>query len=142
MVGRHVAPHAVDVDALWAILTRMRKCDASKYHMEIAEVVASIAPAEKMRLYDTGAVPERLTTREVKELRHLIPDLYDESLRYPNYEGRFGSSAREIRTILLNAAHHDDYKCLNPLAVFEQIRELLGQTSVYDFLKQEAMPLA
>jgi len=31
VVGRHVAPHAIDVAALWAVLTRMRKCDASRY---------------------------------------------------------------------------------------------------------------
>lgn len=139
VVGKHVAPHALDVAALWAILTRMRRCDASRYPKEISDVINSLTPLEKARLYDTGEVPERLTTREGAELRHVIPDLYQESLSYPNYEGRFGASAREIRTVLLNAAHHPDYTYLSPLAVLEEIEELLGAKSVYDFLNQEVV---
>jgi predicted Ser/Thr protein kinase len=139
VVGRHVAPHAVDVAALWAVLTRMRRSDASLYPKEIAEVVGSLTPLEKLRLYDSGETPERLTTREAKELRHRVPDLYKEALGYPNYEGRFGASAREIRTALLNAAHHGGYKCLHPLAVFDEIRGILAAKSVYEFLKQEVV---
>lgn len=139
VVGRHVAPHAVDVAALWAVLTRMRRSDASLYAKEITEVVASLTPLEKLRLYDTGEVPERLTTREAMELRHKIGALYLEALAYPNYEGRFGASAREVRTALLNAAHHEGYKCLHPLAVFDEVRTILASKSVYEFLKQEVV---
>ncbi len=139
VVGRHVAPHAVDVAALWAVLTRMRRCDASLYPKEIAEVIESLTPMEKLKLYDKGEVPERLASREAKELRGRIGDLYRESLSYPIYEGRFGASAREIRTALLNAAHHADYHCLSPLAVFDEIGEILRSKSVYDFLKQEVV---
>lgn len=139
VVGRHVAPHAVDVAALWAVLTRMRRSDASLYAKDITEVVASLTPLEKLRLYDTGEVPERLTTREAMELRHKIGALYAEAFGYPNYEGRFGASAREIRTALLNAAHHEGYKCLHPLAVFDEIRAILAAKSVYEFLKQEVV---
>ena len=139
VVGKHVAPHAIDVAALWATLTRMRRNDHSLYPKEISEVVDTLTPMEKLKLYDTGETPERLTTREAKELRHLLGDLYRESLDYPNYEGRFGVSAREIRTALLNAAHHRDYSCLSPLAVFEEIRDILAAKGVYDFLKQEVV---
>ena len=139
MVGKHVAPHAVDVAALWAVLTRMRRSDAALYPKELAEVIGSITPLEKLRLYDTGETPERLTTREAKELRHRIGELYLEAHGYPNYEGRFGASAREIRTALLNAAHNHEYKCLHPMAVFEEIRGILGATSVYEFLRQEVV---
>ncbi len=139
VVGRHVAPHAIDVAALWAVLTRMRRCDASLYPKEIAPIIESLAPIEKLHLYDAGLVPERLTTRETKELVARIPELYRESLGYPNYEGRYGASAREIRTILLNAAHHADYACLSPLAVFEEIREVLHAKSVYEWLRQEVV---
>lgn len=139
VVGRHVAPHAVNVAALWAVLTRMRRSDASLYPKEIAEVIGSLTPLEKLRLYDVGEAPERLTTRETKELRHRIGELYKEALGYPNYEGRFGASAREIRTALLNAAHHGGYKCLHPLAVFDELRTILAAKSVYEFLKQEVV---
>ncbi len=139
VVGRHVAPHAVDVAALWAVLTRMRRCDPSLYPKEIADVVESLTPLEKLGLYDAGEVPERLTSREAKEIRHRIADLYKESLSYPIYEGRFGASARELRTALFNAAHHGDYKCLSPLAVFDELQEILRAKSVYEFLRQEVV---
>ncbi len=90
-------------------------------------------------MYDTGQVPERLTTRQAKELRGITAQLYDESLNYPNYEGRFGASAREIRTALLNAAHRHEYKCLSPFAVFDEIRDILASKSVYEFLRQEVV---
>ena len=139
VVGRHVAPHATHVAALWAILTRMRRNDASLYPKEIADVVASLSPLEKLRLYDIGETPDRLTTRETKELHHRVADLYKEASGYPNYEGRFGASAREIRTALLNAAHHGGYRCLHPLAVFDELRAILAAKSVYEFLKQEVV---
>ena len=136
-VGKQVAPHVADVAALWAVLTRMRKSDPDLYPKELASVIKSLTPLEKLRLYDTGEVPERLTTREARELLHRVPELYRESVGYPNYEGRFGASAREMRTALLNARHHPDYTCLSPLAVFAEIRAILGSTSVYEFLRQE-----
>jgi serine protein kinase len=137
VVGRHIAPHAIDVAALWAVLTRMRRSDPALYPKEIAEVMESITPLEKLRLYDAGELPGRLTTREAKELRHRIADIYRESYTYPNYEGRFGASAREIRSALLNAAHAEGFKCLSPLAVFAEIKELLQGKTVYEFLRQE-----
>jgi predicted Ser/Thr protein kinase len=139
VVGRHVAPHAIDVAALWAVLTRMRRCDASRYGREITEVVSNLSPMEKLRLYDNGDTPEQLTTREANELEQLIPELYQESLGYPNYEGRSGASARELRTLLLNAAHHQDFECLSPIAVMEEIKELLEAKSVYEFLRQDVV---
>ena len=137
VVGRHVAPHAIDVAALWASLTRMRRNDASHYSGDLATIVESLTPMEKVRLYDTGEVPERLTSGQERQLHAQIPELYRESQGYPNYEGRFGASAREIRTALLNAAHDDEYRCLSPLAVFEELKLILASKSVYEFLKQE-----
>lgn len=137
VVGRHVAPHAIDVAALWGVMTRMRRNDISLYPKEISTVVESLTPHDKLRLYDTGDIPEGLTTAEGKELLHQLPAIYRESLSYPNYEGRYGASARELRTSLLNAAHNADYDCLSPLAVFEEIREILAGKSIYEFLKQD-----
>ena len=139
VVGRHVAPHAIDVAALWAVLTRMRRSDPSLYPRELSSVIESLTPLEKLKLYDTGEVPQRLMTREATELRHKISELYKESYSYPNYEGRFGASAREIRTALLNASHGDGFHCLSPIAVFEELKEILQAKSVYEFLRQEVV---
>jgi len=139
VVGRHVAPHAIDVAALWAILTRVRRSDPSLYPNEIVPVIESLTPLEKVRLYDTGEVPGRLTSREGNELKHRIAEMWKESFAYPIYEGRYGASAREVRTALLNAAHREGFKCLSPLAVFIELKEILAAKSVYEFLKQEVV---
>jgi len=40
---------------------------------------------------------------------------------------------------MLNAAHHEEYECLSPFAVLEEIEALLDSKSVYDFLKQDVV---
>ncbi len=139
VVGRHIAPHAIEVATMWAVLTRMRRADSTLYPKAVSTVLTSLTPMEKLRLYDKAEAPERLTTRESAELRALIPELYEESQAYPNYEGRFGASAREVRGILLNAAHNDNYHCLTPLAVFDEIEEMLTNTTVHEFLNQDVV---
>ncbi|MBN1960523.1 MAG: serine protein kinase PrkA [Deltaproteobacteria bacterium] len=139
IVGRHIAPHTISVASLWAVLSRMRRADKSLYPSDLVDVIDSLTPIEKLRLYDNGKTPSRLTTRQAKELRHHIADIFKESYSYPKYEGRYGASAREIRSILLNAAYHEGYQCLNPLAVFANINELLQAKSVYEFLRQDAI---
>ncbi len=139
VVGKHVAPHAADVASLWAVLTRMRRNDSSLYDKSIRDVIDSITPLEKLYMYNDGTMPSRLSNQQANEIRGIIRDLYRESLRYPNYEGRFGASVREIRTALLNAAHDENYTCLHPLSVFSEIEELFNSRGVYEFLKQEVV---
>jgi predicted Ser/Thr protein kinase len=138
-VGKHVAPHATDVAALWAVLTRLKRPIADRYAGELRELVEDLAPLEKLRLYDTGDAPDRLSLAQAKELRAHAPDIYRESDVYPNYEGRSGASAREIKTALLNAAQAPEYRCLTPLAVLAELDALCKDKSVYDFLQQEVV---
>ena len=72
-------------------------------------------------------------------LRAHAADLYRESDVYPNYEGRSGASAREIKTALFNAAQNPDARCLTPLAVLEELAALCRDKSVYEFLQQEVV---
>jgi serine protein kinase len=136
IVGKHIAPHAIKVAALWAVFTRMRKARSDRYTDEIKDVVESLSPSEKMALYESGAMPERLTTRQSAELKHILPELYEETLNSPLYEGRFGASAREIRAALLNAAHHPNYTYLSAIAVLEEIQDILEHTTVFEYLQQ------
>jgi predicted Ser/Thr protein kinase len=138
-VGRHVAPHSIEVASMWAVLTRMRRNDPKRYSKELGEVVEGLTPMDKIKLYDTGEAPLHLSARLAKELKQSIPELYNESIGYPNYEGRFGASAREIRTAMLNAAHSDAQSCLSPFGIFEELNALLESKSVYDFLKQDVV---
>lgn len=136
-VGKHVAPHACEVAARWAVLTRLKKPIGDRYKGEMRELVDSLRPVEKMALYDDGTTPERLTLAQEKELKKQLGEIYSESDAYPNYEGRGGASAREIKTALLNAAQNANFKCVSPSAVLEELLALCRDKTVYEFLQQE-----
>ncbi len=136
-VGRHVAPHATRVAAMWAVLTRLKKPLAERFATEARTLIERLSPLEKLKLYQDGEAPDRLSVQQQKELKKLIPSLYEESDAYPNYEGRSGASAREIKTALFNAAQSADHDSLHPLAVLKELLALTRDKSVYEFLQQE-----
>ncbi|HET7824852.1 MAG TPA: serine protein kinase PrkA [Anaeromyxobacter sp.] len=138
-VGKHVAPHTTHVAALWAVLTRLKRPIPERYSGELREMVDDLAPLEKLRLYDTGEAPDRLSLAQAKVLKKHAPDLYRESEVYPNYEGRSGASAREIKTALFNAAQAEGTRCLTPLAVLTELEALCKDKSVHEFLQQEVV---
>jgi predicted Ser/Thr protein kinase len=138
-VGKHIAPHATDVAALWAVLTRLKRPMPDRYEGELREIVDGLAPLEKLRLYDSGEAPDRLTSSQAKMLKKHAPDLYGESDVYPAYEGRVGASAREVKTALFNAAQAPNARCLTPLAVIEELAALCRDKSVHEFLQQEVV---
>jgi predicted Ser/Thr protein kinase len=136
-VGRHVAPHATRVAAQWAVLTRLKKPITDRYPPEVRSLVERLTPLEKLRLYQEGLAPDRLTVQQQKELKKLVPLLYEESDAYPNYEGRSGASAREIKTALFNAAQSPEHDSLHPLAVLKELLGITRDKSVYEYLQQE-----
>ena len=138
-VGKHVAPHATETAALWAVLTRLKKPIPDRYKGELREIVDDLAPLEKLALYDTGNAPDRLGLTHAKELKKALPQISRESDSYPNYEGRLGASAREVKTVLLNAAQNESYRCLTAQAVLEELDQLVRDKSVYEFLQQEVV---
>ena len=137
VLERPVAPHAVEVAARFAVLTRLEPPDPSHYPPSIREVISELRPSEKLRLYDDGTVPERLTTQHARELKRVIPDLYLERENQADYEGRHGASAREIRGVLLTAATNKSHASLSPLAVLEELRALVKETTVYEWLARD-----
>ncbi len=139
-VGKHIAPHTARAAALWAVLTRMRKPLPEKYPKLLADLVAKLSPLEKAELYATARTPDGLTNEQARELSAAIDKVWSESEAYPNYEGRTGASPREIRTLILNAAQNPKFGCVSPLAVFEEMEELVKNVSIYEFLKQEPLP--
>ncbi len=138
-IGKHVAPHATFVAAHWAVLTRLKKPVADRYKGDLRKLVDHLTPLEKARLYDQGEAPDRLSSQQAKELKKHLQDLWRESDSYPNYEGRSGASAREVKTVISNAAQNPDYKCLTPQAVLEELEALTRDKSVYEFLQQEVV---
>jgi predicted Ser/Thr protein kinase len=138
-VTRHVAPHATRVAAQFAVLTRMRQPEAKRYSDALAPVIASLTAAEKMELYATGSLPERLDSDSQKLLRTAIEQLYHESDASVDFEGRSGVSPREIRTLLLDAAQSQEYSCLSPFAVLSELDELCRRASEYDWLREKQL---
>jgi len=138
-LGRHVAPHATRVAALWAVLTRLKKPIPERYAADLREIVDDLSPLEKLQLYDSGEVPDRLALAQAKELRKGAEEIYVESDSYPNYEGRAGASAREIKTAISNAAQDPHSQCLTPQAILEELAAICRDKSVYEFLQQEVV---
>jgi predicted Ser/Thr protein kinase len=118
----------------------MRKPMADKFPKKLADLVTRLTPLEKAELYSTGRTPDSLTSVQAKELLANLKLLVRESETYPNYEGRTGASPREMQVVILNAAAAPSYAYVSPLAILDEIEELSKQTSVYEFLKQEALP--
>jgi serine protein kinase len=139
-VGKHLAPHTLDVAALWAVLTRIRRPLPEKYPKNLGELVGKLTPLEKAVLYATGQAPARLGTEAAHELEQSLGEIYGESDEYPNYEGRTGASPREIKQLILNSAQNQRSSCISPLALFDEMEELCKAVTVYEFLKQEPQP--
>ena len=135
-VGKHVAPHATWVAAVWAVLTRLKKPVTDRYKSDLKKLADHLTPLEKARLYDDGGAPDRLSNQQARELKKHLQELWKESDSYPNYEGRTGASARELKTVISNAAQNPGYKCLTPQAVLEELEALTRDKSVYEFLQQ------
>jgi serine protein kinase len=136
-IDKPLAPHVVEAAALWAVLTRLKWPDPDHYEPPLREVIRRLKPLEKLKLYDTGEVPRWCTAVQARELTNAIGGIFDEYRTVLYYEGQRGASAREIRTLILNAAHHPNYRCLTPLPVFDELSELVRDSSLYEFLKQE-----
>ncbi|HZO16570.1 MAG TPA: serine protein kinase PrkA, partial [Polyangiaceae bacterium] len=132
---RHVAPHCTRTVSEFAVLTRMRRPDASAYPKNLGDVVESLSAVEKMILYAEGKAPERLKSDERKLLRANIDLIWNETDSSIEYEGRVGVSPRQVRTLLLDAAQSEEYDCVSPFAVLKGIEELCKRTSEFEWLK-------
>jgi serine protein kinase len=133
---RHVAPHAVEVAAHFAALTRLHKPDPSAYGDPLKIVVSTLTAAQKCELYDQGVVPEGLDDDVAAQLVDSIEAMSSEDASSWQYEGRYGASPRVIRYVLLTASMSPSFACVSPFAVLEELRALCGRTREYNFLER------
>ncbi len=96
--GKHVAPHTLEIAAMWAVLTRLE--DPKKHN---------IAPIQKLKLYDGKMIPG-FTQDTVKELR-----------KDTRREGMDGISPRFVQDMLSNALVRYEEPTLNPFMVMNEI---------------------
>ena len=105
-VRQHIAPHTVEIAALFAILTRLKTGKDAK-----------LDPVKKAKLYNGMSLPG-YTEDAIKELMDAEPN-----------EGMEGISARFVQNKLSNAlVSHHDY--VNPFMVLHEIKEGLKTYSV------------
>lgn len=136
-IQKEIVPHVTRLASLWAVLTRLKRPNPERLPEKCAELAKELKPIEKAQLYNDGTIPSRLSVEQIKILRTHLPDMYDESRNDMHFEGRIGASPREIRSVLFNAAQNDNFPCLSPLALFEELEGLVEQRSVYEFLQLE-----
>lgn len=99
--GKSIAPHTIEVAAMWAVLTRLE-----------TPKKANVSTLQKMKLYD-GKTLSGWTEDNVKELRK-------DAIR----EGLDGISPRYVQDKISNALVNDkngDVGCINPFMVLNEL---------------------
>lgn len=97
--GKHIAPHTVEMAAMWAILTRLE--EPKGYNLTLLQ---------KLKLYD-GKTLEGFTEDSVKELR-----------KQSSREGLGGVSARYVQDKISNALVSDKSESsINPFLVLNEL---------------------
>lgn len=106
--GKHIAPHTIEVAAMWAILTRLEEPKK-----------ANLSLLQKLKLYD-GKSLSGYTEDNVKELRK-------EAVR----EGMDGISPRYVQDKISNALVSDRSQgCVNPFMVLNEVESGLRHHSL------------
>ena len=136
-IPKHVAPHTTYVAALWSVLTRLRKPDASRFSdSELGTIVASLTPLEKADLLADGTVPGRFDSDQAKILARAIAEVELEGATVLDYEGISGASPREMRMLLLDAAADQKEPCVSPVTLLNSMAEFCERDD-YEFLKAQ-----
>jgi len=116
VIGQHIAPHTIEMAALWAVLTRLREPKR-----------AGLTLLQKLKLYDGKSIPG-FTEDSVRELQ-------DEAER----EGMEGVSPRYIQDKISNALVGDAIDgCLNPFIVMRELELGLKHHSLITSEEQRA----
>ncbi|TFH27404.1 MAG: serine protein kinase PrkA, partial [Myxococcales bacterium] len=136
-IPRHVAPHTTYVAALWAVLTRLRRPDASEFtDSDLGAIAASLTPLEKADLLTDGLVPSRFDADQANILAGGIEAVELQGASSSDYEGINGASPREIRMLLLDAAADLEEPCVSPLTFLSRLQEFCDRDD-YEFLKEQ-----
>ena len=106
--GKHIAPHTVEIAAMWAVLTRLEQ---PKH--------ANLTLMQKLKLYNGKTLPG-FTEDNVVELK-----------REAANEGMHGISPRYIQDKISNAiVAHPDEDCVNPFMVMHELEAGLRHHSL------------
>ncbi|MBI4566091.1 MAG: serine protein kinase [Planctomycetes bacterium] len=113
--GKHIAPHTLEIAAMWAVLTRLEEPKK-----------ANLTLMQKLKLYNGKTLPG-YTEDNIKELR-------EEARR----EGMEGISPRYIQDKISNAlVKVDEGGCVNPFMVLNELEEGLSHHSLISSEEQK-----
>lgn len=106
--GKHIAPHTIEMAAMWAVLTRLEEPKK-----------ADLTLAQKLKLYDGKMIPG-FTEDNVKELR-----------KETSREGMDGVSPRYVQDKISNSLVSDaSLSCVNPFMVLNELEAGLKHHSL------------
>jgi serine protein kinase len=106
--GKHIAPHTIEMAAMWAVLTRLEE---PKH--------AGLTLLQKLKLYNGKTLPG-FTEENVKELREEATN-----------EGMLGISPRYVQDKISNAlVAHPEAKSINPFMVLNELEAGLKHHSL------------
>ena len=106
--GKHIAPHTIEMAAMWAVLTRLEEPKN-----------ANLTLLQKLKLYNGKSLPG-FTEENIKELR-------DQATT----EGMIGISPRYVQDKLSNAlVAHPDARSINPFMVLNELETGLKHHSL------------
>jgi serine protein kinase len=115
--GKHIAPHTIEMAAMWAVLTRLEE---PKH--------AGLTRLQKLKLYNGKTLPG-FTEENIKELRE-----------HATQEGMIGISPRYVQDKISNAlVAHPESKSINPFMVLNELESGLKHHSLInnEEVKQE-----
>src|SRR5487761_1524377 len=106
--GKHIAPHTIEMAAMWAILTRLEEPKN-----------ANLSLLQKLKLYNGKTLPG-FTEDNIKELREQTTN-----------EGMLGISPRYVQDKISNAlVAHPDAPSINPFMVMNELESGLKHHSL------------
>jgi serine protein kinase len=113
--GKHIAPHTIEIAAMWAVLTRL-----------VQPKHANLTLLQKLKLYNGKTLPG-FTEDNVVELK-----------REAMTEGMQGISPRYIQDKISNAlVAHPEESCVNPFMVLKELESGLRHHSLITSAEQQ-----
>ena len=135
--NKKIAPHSIDALCYWAVMTRLKQPDPEQYPAELRPLLSKLDPYSKVLLYEGKTLQPAFTIEEQNSIFEVREKVWKESQGMVVYEGRFGASPREVRSLLHRAANNKNHETLTPIAIFEELEKLTKDRTIYEFLQFE-----
>ncbi len=114
----HIAPHTIDIGAMFAILTRLTPSN-------------KVDPLAKMKIYNGEEIVEKGMTKKID-----VTELREEAgLR----EGLSGISTRFVIKAIDTALTNSEHECINPLSVMESLIRAVKETDIAEAEKKRQL---